>query len=116
MYNTKPEVFTIKDVKVTDYETRSVEKRNSGSGDSAKLLHSHSFYIGDEKFSFLAIGHVKWIYATDTVSFDYTVKDGIYNNIIKKTITTKDKDGSDITRGDRRFKTTLRNVTFGRDK
>ena len=101
----------LKNVKITDYRTRAMERRKGGSGDSAKILHSHSFMVDGIEYTFLAKGHTQWIFKTDTVTFEYytnEVKGRVYNNLVKSSLVTKDKNGETVIRGDRSYKRILR--------
>ena len=101
----------LENVKITDYTTRAVERRKGGSGDSAKILHSHTFRVKGVPYTFLAKGHTQWIFKTDTVTFEYYEKEvngRIYKNLVKSSLITVDKTGEEVVRGDRSFKKVLR--------
>ncbi len=110
------QLISIADKKVTNYKARAVERSKPGKGDSAKILHAHSFDIDEVKYSFLAISHIRWIKCTDTVCFNFFINKDGYNNIVRSSLLIKDKDGELIERGNRAFKKRLRKGTFaGRD-
>lgn len=98
----------INNIKIESYSTFLVEKyRPPSKGGNTRALHSHVLTIDNEKYSFLALGTKQWIFKSDTVSFEFELK-GQYKNIKKETITTLDKAGNEIIRGNRGFKKKLR--------
>lgn len=102
---------TVSNAKISEYRTRPVERTKPGSGDSAKILHSHTIVVGGEEYTFLAKGHRKWAFKTDTISFDYNSKmlnGKTYNNIVKSSLVTYNKEGEEVIRGDRSYKKVLR--------
>ncbi len=99
----------IENKKITDYKLFLQEhSRPPSRGGNTKALHAHYLEIEGEKYSFLALGSQQWVFKSDTVSFEYIVKDGIYKNIIKATLVTVDHSGKIIVRGNRDFKNKLR--------
>jgi hypothetical protein len=81
--------------------------RPPSKGGNTAALHSHVLEIDGEKYSFLASGSQQWVFKSDTVSFEYEIKDG-YKNIALETIVTLDRHGKTIVRGNRGFKSKLR--------
>lgn len=81
--------------------------RPPSRGGNTRALHSHVLSIDNEKYSFLGLGSQQWVHKTDTVSFDFEVKDG-HKNVIKETLITIDSAGNQIMRGNRGFKRQLR--------
>jgi hypothetical protein len=103
---------TIPGARIERYTTILREKsRPPSRGGNTKALHVHVLTIGGQTYSFLALGSQQWVYKTDTVSFDYEIKDGKYRNVVKETIRVLDKNGNPVTRGNRGFKKTLRTAT-----
>lgn len=92
----------------SDYTKILTEKgRPPSRGGNSKARHTHIITIDGERYSFIAFGSKQWIYKTDTVSFDYEVNNG-YNNILSDSITTLDKNGKIVIRGDRTLTKRLR--------
>ena len=81
--------------------------RPPSKGGNTKALHAHFLTIDGVVYSFLALGSQKWVYKSDSVSFEYEINGG-YNNIIKDTLVAFDKSGTFIVRGNREFKPKLR--------
>ena len=81
--------------------------RPPSKGGNVNALHSHVLEIDGVKYSFLALGSQHWVFKSDTVSFDYEIKDG-YKNIIVDTIAMIDRNGKSIVRGNRGYKNQLR--------
>lgn len=84
--------------------------RPPSRGGNTRALHSHVLEIEGEKYSFLALGSQQWVFKSDSVSFEYEVKDG-YKNIFKETLVTLDRFGRTVVRGNRVFKKRLRTAT-----
>lgn len=85
-----------------------VEKHRPPSrGGNTGALHSHVLTIDGERYSFLGLGSQQWVYKSDTVSFEYEVKNG-YKNILLETLVVISKFGEPIVRGNHGFKSTLR--------
>jgi hypothetical protein len=84
--------------------------RPPSRGGNTNALHSHVLEIEGVEYSFLALGSQRWVFKSDTVSFDYEVKDG-YKNIVVKTIVTLDLNGKLVVRGNRGYKDQLRTAT-----
>ena len=94
--------------KITAYGMFLMENsRPPSKGGNTGALHSHRLEIDGEKYSFLALGSQQWVFKSDTVSFEYEIKDG-YKNIDKETIVTLDRQGQPTVRGNRGFKKKLR--------
>lgn len=95
---------------ITGYSKFLVENsRPPSKGGNTAALHSHVLDIDGEKYSFLALGSQQWVFKSDTVSFEYELKDG-YKNIVLKTIVTLDRHGQPVIRGNRGSKSKLRTV------
>lgn len=85
-----------------------VEKHRPPSrGGNTSALHSHALTIDGDRYSFLALGSQQWAYKSDTVSFEYEIKNG-YKNILVETFVAMSKSGEPILRGNRGFKRKLR--------
>lgn len=93
---------------INAYKKYLVENsRPPSKGGNTAALHSHVLEIDGEKYSFLALGSQQWVFKSDTVSFEYELKDG-YKNIALETIATMDSHGKHVVRGNRGFKSKLR--------
>jgi hypothetical protein len=98
----------IENEKITEYELFLRENsRPPSKGGNTRALHSHVLLIQGEKYSFLGLGSQQWVFKSDTVSFDYEVKDG-YKNIVKESLVTLDSKGNSVLRGNRGSKPKLR--------
>lgn len=79
--------------------------RPPSRGGNTGAWHQHVLTIRGEKYSFLARGSRKWVFASDLVSFEWdwdeTKK---YRNIKAESLITKDKNGKLVLRGDRSWK------------
>ena len=96
------------DKRVTEYRVFLKEEyRPPSKGGNTRARHAHVITIDRETYSFLALGSQKWVYKTDTVSFEYETK-GTYKNIIKETLVTVDATGHQVVRGNRGIKKRLR--------
>lgn len=94
--------------KIESYSKYLKEKsRPPSRGGNTKAFHAHYLVIGGETYSFLALGSQQWVFKTDLVSFEYEIK-GTYKNIIVDTLTTVDKNGCEVVRGNRGCKRKLR--------
>lgn len=91
---------------VEHYGTYLKDKyRPPSKGGNTGAWHQHVMTIGKEKYSFLARGARKWVFATDRVSFDWEWDESRqYRNVKPETVVTSDKNGAPITRGDRSWK------------
>lgn len=93
---------------ITTYGKFLVEhSRPPSKGGNTGALHSHVLEIDGEKYSFFALGSQQWVFKSDTVSFEYELKDG-YKNLNVATIVTLDRHGQLIVRGNRGYKPKLR--------
>lgn len=105
-------VSTVVDVITGDYGSRLVENyRPPSKGGNTSALHIHWFKHDDHSYSFFALGTKKWIFAGDTVSFQYTTTPEGYRNILRESLIVRDKDGKVVVRGNRGYKKTLRTAT-----
>ena len=88
---------------IEDYQAYLKDKnRPPSKGGNTRAWHSHVLIIRGEKFSFLALGARKWVFASDTVSFEWNWNDTQeYRNIAPDTIKVWDKDGNEVVRGER---------------
>lgn len=108
--DTEKSLLTVDWTAIDDYRTSLREpSRPPSKGGNTAALHGHSIKIGDFWYSFLALGAQKWVFASDTVAFDWAWDaSGKYRNIIKESILTSDKNGMPVVRGNRGSKPTLR--------
>ncbi len=108
--DSKIQVQTVDRSAISDYRTGLCEpSRPPSKGGNTAALHGHSIKIGDTWYSFLALGAQKWVFASDTVAFDWAWDaSGKYRNIIKESIRTLGKNGVPVVRGNRGSKPTLR--------
>ncbi|WP_073963446.1 hypothetical protein [Serratia grimesii] len=94
--------------KISAYQKILVEKsRPPSRGGNGKALHSHIITIDGIRYSFLANDSKQWVFKSDTVSFEYE-SEGVYNNINRESITTVDKNGDSIIRGNRGYTKKMR--------
>jgi hypothetical protein len=93
----------VEDATVSLYQTTLAEAyRPPSKGGNTRAWHTHTLTIEDERYSFLALGSKKWVFAGDFVSFKWAWNETRrYRNIIPETISTKDKHGEVVVRGDR---------------
>ena len=99
----------IENKKIESYGKYLREKsRPPSKGGNTNALHAHVLIIEGEKYSFLALGSQQWVFCSDTVSFEYEIKDHKYKDIFAKTLITIDKNGNKVIRGNRGYKTQLR--------
>jgi len=103
MANDQNARFHISDAHVEGYRAVLKDKyRPPSKGGNTRAWHQHSFSIGDERFSFLALGARKWIYQGDSVSFDWQWDQSkTYRNVDPDTVMVRDKSGAPIVRGER---------------
>jgi hypothetical protein len=66
--------------------------------------------INGDWYSFFALGAQQWAFKGDILKFDYILTPKGYRNIIKKTVSTTDKKGNLVHRGNRGFKKQLRST------
>ena len=79
--------------------------RPPSKGGNTGAWHQHVLTIGGEKYSFLARGSRKWVFATDLVSFDWDWDESKqYRNANPETIVTKNAAGALVLRGERTTK------------
>jgi len=98
----------LENIQFEKYEKFLKEKsRPPSRGGNTNALHSHVLTIAGEKYSFLSPGSQQWAFKSDSISFEYEVKDG-YKNIIKETFVVRNKTGEPIVRGNHGFKPKLR--------
>lgn len=85
------------------YQTFLKDKyRPPSQGGNTRAWHQHVLTIDGEKYSFLALGAQKWVFANDTVSFDWEWdKTERYRNVLVKSLVTKAKHGNPVVRGNR---------------
>jgi len=101
----------IENKKIDNYTVFLKENsRPPSKGGNTNALHTHTLEIEGVKYSFFALGSKQWVFKSDTVSFDYEIKDG-YQNIVVETLATLDHDGKLVVRGNRGYKNKLRSAT-----
>lgn len=105
-----PTLNTVEATKLTSYTTALLEpSRPPSKGGNTSALHAHRVEIDGLWYSFLALGAQKWVFASDTVAFEWawdsTQK---YRNIVKDSIRTWDRQGAPVIRGNRGSKPKLR--------
>ncbi len=95
---------------ITDYQVFLAEpSRPPSKGGNTAALHRHVIAIDGARYSFLALGARKWVFAGDTVAFEWSFDStGTYRNIAKDTLCTWDRKGAAVVRGNRGWKTQLR--------
>jgi hypothetical protein len=93
----------IEDRPIENYTTYLNEPyRPPSRGGNTGAWHQHAIKIDGERYSFEALGSKKWVFARDTVSFDWEWDaSGKYRNILDATIQVRDKAGKPVTRGER---------------
>ena len=98
---------------ITDYKTSLREPgRPPSKGGNTRALQSHNINIAGMWYSFLALGAQKWVFAADTVAFDWAWDSTkTYRNIVKESVRTWDKNGHPVVRGNRGFKPKLRTAS-----
>jgi hypothetical protein len=101
----------IEGARVEDYKTFLVEEyRPPSKGGNTSAMHAHTMWIDGEKYSWWARGTKKWVFASDTATFDYYVTDDGYRNVLPHSVVAVDKNGKVQIRGDRRWKAKLRSA------
>ena len=95
--------YRVGPTKVTNYSARLVDKyRPPSKGGNTRAWHRHAFQVGEDWYSFLALGAKKWIFVSDTVGFEWSWDDsGKFRNVDPGTIKTTDKGGNVVVRGER---------------
>jgi len=85
------------------YHKSLVEQyRPPSRGGNTKAWHQHTLIIDGERYSFLALGTRQWVYATDSVSFEWSWDETKqYRNVNRDTLRAWDKDGMPVVRGER---------------
>lgn len=83
--------------------------RPPSKGGNTAALHGHAIKIAEHWYSFLALGAQKWVFASDTVAFDWAWETtGQYRNIARDSLEVWDKNGLPVVRGNRGSKPILR--------
>ena len=109
--NSEGEIRKIVSVSIDDYKKTLWESaRPPSRGGNTKALHRHSMEINGDWYSFFALGAQQWAFKGDILKFDYILTPKGYRNIIKKTVSTTDKKGNLVHRGNRGFKKQLRST------
>ncbi len=90
-------------VHAVNYRTFLVDKyRPPSRGGNTRAWHRHSIEVDGNTYSFLALGSKKWIFVNDTVEFDWEWSEcNKFQNIVPSSVTTRDKDGNTVVRGER---------------
>lgn len=88
---------------VENYRVFLVDQyRPPSKGGNTRAWHQHSFEIGDARYSFLALGAKKWVFARDTVEFEWEWDEtSKYRNVVSETLRTCDHNGRPVVRGER---------------
>ncbi len=87
----------IENKKIESYDLYLKERNKSSKIKKSQARHSHVIMIEGEKYSFIARGNKQRVFKTDSISFDYQIKNG-HNNIDKSTIVTLDQNGEIVQR------------------
>ena len=87
----------IENKKIESYDLYLKERSKSSKIKKNQARHSHVLMIEGEKYSFIARGNKQRVYKTDSISFEFQVKNG-HNNIDKSTIVTLDENGEIVQR------------------
>ncbi|WP_454888316.1 hypothetical protein [Sphingobium herbicidovorans] len=101
---------TVERTAIADYRATLREpSRPPSKGGNTGALHGHALNIGGVWYNFLALGAQKWVFASDTVAFDWAW-DSLqnYRNIVRDSIRVWDRNGSPVIRGNRGSKPKLR--------
>jgi len=97
--------------RVEKYGTHLTEKsRPPSKGGNTRAMHQHFLTIDGVTYSFWAMGARQWVFASDTVSFEWVQNNG-YKNIVDGTLVTLDKSGKPVVRGLRGSKPFLRTAS-----
>lgn len=81
------------------------KSRPPSRGGNTGAWHQHVLTIDGETYSFLARGARKWVFASDRVSFEWDWDESRrYRNIVPASLTTVDRHGRSVRRGDRTSK------------
>lgn len=91
---------------VDEYRAFLVDKyRPPSRGGNTRAQHQHTMIIAGERYSFLALGARKWVYANERVSFDWEWdKTKQYRNVDRRSVVAWDKNGNAVIRGNRGWK------------
>ena len=105
-----PPLNTVGPTKTTGYTTGLREPgRPPSKGGNTSALHGHRIEVDGIWYSFLALGKQKWVFASDTVAFDWTWDPTQkFRNIVKDSIRTWDRRGAAVVRGNHGSKSKLR--------
>lgn len=87
----------IENKKIESYDLYLKERNKSSKIKKSQARHSHVIMIEGQKYSFIARGNKQRVYKTDSISFEFQVKNG-HNNIDKSTIVTHDENGEIVQR------------------
>lgn len=88
---------------IDGYRAQLLEKsRPPFRGGNTRAWHYHVIRIGEQDYSFRALGSRKWAYKNDTVSFEWKWNPAQrYRDIITETFEARDKSGVIVERGHR---------------
>ena len=91
----------VENATIEAYSSALVDKyRPPSKGGNTRAWHVHFLTIGGERYSFRALGTRQWVFAKDTVSFDWDWDETKrYRNIAPESIVTVDKNGKAVRRG-----------------
>ena len=87
----------IENKKIESYDLYLKERNKSSKIKKSQARHSHVIMIEGQKYSFIARGNKQRVYKTDSISFEFQIKNG-HNNIDKSTIVTHDENGEIVQR------------------
>jgi len=90
----------IENVKVEKYRVVLKDKyRPPSKGGNTMALHLHVLFVRGKGYSFLNAGSRKFVFKSDTVSFEWKWDGtGKYRNIDPESIAVHDKNGSKVVR------------------
>lgn len=93
----------IENLPVENYNAILKDKyRPPSKGGNTRAWHQHVLTIDGQRYSVLALGAKKWVFAGDTVSFEWDWDaTSLYRNIDPNTVTTRDRTGQQVLRGER---------------
>ena len=83
--------------KIESYDLYLKERNKLSKVKKTQARHSHVIMIEGQKYSFIARGNKQRVFKTDSISFDFQVKNG-HNNIDKSTIVTHNENGEIVQR------------------
>lgn len=97
------EVFHVEDATPDDYRAILKDKyRPPSRGGNTRAWHQHVMTIAGERYSFLALGARKWVYAGDMVSFTWSWDASRqYRNVDPNSVMVRNKAGEPVVRGER---------------